>query len=205
MEFFYRVFTTVDKKLWLAEIEDYLEKEEIPLSAIPIVDEADEDNLDAEPIQILLVDAEDREVAILEFDALSDSEMLTEEVAEFRELVGEMLPERNRAWAVEKFAATTGCFAFQMLEDGFEEANWDAVATLAAWLRSETNGFEQSDGGQITNENGAVVLVVPYDEDEEKEEDDWRGCSVATLVDGAWVESELDSVAAFEKFLNGDA
>ncbi|MBQ6829092.1 MAG: hypothetical protein IJO46_13870, partial [Thermoguttaceae bacterium] len=104
MEFFYRVFTTVDKKLWLAEIEDYLEKEEIPLSAIPIVDEADEDNLDAEPIQILFVDAEDREVAILEFDALSDSEMLAEEVAEFRELVGEMLPERNRAWAVEKFA-----------------------------------------------------------------------------------------------------
>ena len=96
--------------------------------------------------------------------------MLAEEVAEFRELVGEMLPERNRAWAVEKFASTTGCFAFQICEDGFEEANWDAVATLAAWLRSETNGFEQSDGGQITNENGAVVLVVPYDAEEEKEE-----------------------------------
>ncbi len=205
MDFFYRVFTTVDKKLWLAEIEDYLEKEEIPLSAIPIVDEADEDNLDAEPIQILFVDDEDREVAILEFDALSDSEMLAEEVAEFRELVGEMLPERNRAWAVEKFASTTGCFAFQICEDGFEEANWDAVATLAAWLRSETNGFEQSDGGQITNENGAVVLVVPYDDEESKEEDDWRDCLVALRVDGAWVESELDSEAAFEKFLNGDA
>lgn len=205
MEFFYRVFTTVEKKPWLAEIEDYLEKEEIPLSAIPIVDEADEDNLDAEPIQILFVDDEDREVAILEYDALSDSEMLTEEVAEFRDLVGEMLPERNRAWAVEKFAATTGCYAFQICEDGFEEANWDAVATLAAWLRAETNGFEQSDGGQITNENGAVVLVVPYDDEESKEEDDWRGCSVALRADGGWAESELDSEAAFEKFLNGDA
>ena len=205
MEFFYRVFTTVEKKPWLAEIEDYLEKEEIPLSAIPIVDEADEDNLDAEPIQILFVDDEDREVAILEYDALSDSEMLTEEVAEFRDLVGEMLPERNRAWAVEKFAATTGCYAFQICEDGFEEANWDAVATLAAWLRAETNGFEQSDGGQITNENGAVVLVVPYDDEESKEEDDWRSCSVALRADGGWAESELDSEAAFEKFLNGDA
>ncbi len=205
MEFFYRVFTTVEKKLRLSEIEEMLEKEEIPLSAIPIVDEADEDDLDAEPVQILFVDAEDREVAILEYDALSDSEMLAEEVAEFRELVGEMLPERNRDWAVEKFASTTGCYAFQILEDGFEEANWDAVAGLAACLRVETNGFEQSDGGQIANENGAVVLVVPYDEDEEKEEDDWRGCSVALRVDGAWVETELDSEAAFEKFLRGDA
>ena len=47
--------------------------------------------------------------------------------------------------------------------------------------------------------------IVAFSKDEEKEEDDWRGCSVATLVDGAWVESELDSEAAFEKFLNGDA
>ncbi len=182
MAFFYRVFTTVEKNIWAKEIEAFLNENDLGVDMVGVVEEEDKDNLDATPVCLIFIDGQDRELAALVYDKREESEILEDELDEFHSLVDEMAPEVNRAWVHEQLDKTVGCFAFEIKEAGLEEAAWSAIATIAEWLRNETNGFEQSDGGQITNENGAVVLTTPddfdeddfeeFDEDDEDDEDD---------------------------------
>ena len=182
MAFFYRVFTTVEKNIWAKEIEAFLNENDLGVDMVGVVEEEEQDNLDATPVCLIFIDGQDRELAALVYDKRGESEILEDELDEFHSLVDEMAPEVNRAWVHEQLDKTVGCFAFEIKEAGLEEAAWNAIATIAEWLRNETNGFEQSDGGQITNENGAVVLTTPddfdddefeeFDEDDEDDEDD---------------------------------
>lgn len=173
MSFFYRVFTTVEKNIWASEIEEFLINEKVGLNLCAVVDEEDADNLDATPIQLLLYDASDREIASLEYERVDNSDILPEEIEEFHGFVDGMLPECNREWVHNKLKSTIGCYCFSVLKPGFELANWECLAILAEWLRKETLGIEQSDGGQITNEEGEVVLLVPDDVDDDYEDDDF--------------------------------
>ena len=171
MAFFYRVFTTVEKNIWAKEIEAFLNENDLGVDMVGVVEEEEQDNLDATPVCLIFIDGQDRELAALVYDKRGESEILEDELDEFHSLVDEMAPEVNRAWVHEQLDKTVGCFAFEIKEAGLEEAAWNAIATIAEWLRNETNGFEQSDGGQITNENGAVVLTTPDDFDEDDEEE----------------------------------
>lgn len=174
MAFFYRVFTTVEKNIWAKEIEAFLNENDLGVDMVGVVEEEEQDNLDATPVCLIFIDGQDRELAALVYDKRGESEILEDELDEFHSLVDEMAPEVNRAWVHEQLDKTVGCFAFEIKEAGLEETAWSAIATIAEWLRNETNGFEQSDGGQITNENGAVVLTTPddFDDDEFEEFDE---------------------------------
>ena len=223
MEFYYRVFTTVEKNLWSDEIDAFLEENGVGLGMISVVEEEQQDDLDAVPISLIFTDDEDREVAMLVYDAIDDSDILPDELDEFQALVDEMRPAANRAWVKERLAKTVGCYAFEIKEAGFEDENWDRLATLAEWLRTECEGIEQSDGGQITNENGAVILAVPDDynfddfEEEDSEEaaedsaeeleDDgpWEDFVVALRVGDAWEEKTVKSEEELDEFLGGNA
>ena len=184
MAFFYRVFTTVEKNIWAKEIEAFLNENDLGVDMVGVVEEEEQDNLDATPVCLIFIDGQDRELAALVYDKRGESEILEDELDEFHSLVDEMAPEVNRAWVHEQLDKTVGCFAFEIKEAGLEEAAWNAIATIAEWLRNETNGFEQSDGGQITNENGAVVLTTPddfdddefeeFDEDDEDDEEEFE-------------------------------
>lgn len=223
MSFFYRVFTTTEKKVWANEIEAFLERENVGLSLCGVVEEENADDLNAEPVEIIFFDPDKNEIASLVYDRLDDSDFLADEIEEFQACVDEMQPERNRAWAHERLAKTKSCYCFTVLEAGFDFANWDRLATLAGWLREETDGIEQSDGGQITNESGDVILVVPddvdFDEDDEDDEvdgdasfasvdEDDRGevdeFAAALRVNGAWVAKNVDSEETLAEFLRGE-
>ena len=128
-----------------------------------------------------------------------------------------MAPEANRAWVKERLAKTVGCYVFELNESAYEDGNWDAIATLAEWIRSQTDGIEQYDGGVITNENGAIVLAGADDDfddvdesvgEEDDEEDDdetmWTGSKVALRAGDAWVEKTIETDADFAKFLDGN-
>ncbi len=200
MSFFYRVFAGNEKKLWLPEIEKFLEEGEIALTALGVCDEEDEDDLDAIPEEIVFVDGEDREVAVLEYNERGDDPetLLNEEIDEFCDIIKTWSPERNRDWVRNTLQKTKAAYVFQVLEAGFDDANWDELATLAAWLGEESDGFQQSDGGQITNENGAIVLL------EDEDASDWVECVVAVREGDAWREKEIGSQEEYAAFLNGE-
>ena len=219
MSFFYRVFTPTEKSIWANEIEAFLEKENVGLTFYGVVEEESVDDLDAAPVELLLFDPDENQIASLVYDSLDDSAFLADEIEEFQDCVDEMLPVCNREWAHEKLAKTKGCYCFTVFDAGFGPANWDRLATLACWLREETNGIEQSDGGQITNESGEVILVVPDDVDVEDdgeggdqtsvdiaadEQDDVDDFVAALRIDGTWVEKNVDSEEAFAEFLRGE-
>lgn len=200
MSFYYRVFAKNEKKLWLPEIEKFLEEGEIALTALGVCDEEDEDDLDAIPEEIVFVDGEDREVAVLEYNERGDDpeSLLNEEIGEFYEFIKTWNPERNRDWVRNALQNTKAAYVFQVLEAGFDDENWEELATLAAWLAEETDGFEQSDGGQITNENGSIVLL------EDEDASDWFEGVVAVREGDAWREKEIRSQEDFAAFLKGE-
>ena len=219
MSFFYRVFTTTERKIWGDEIEAFLEKENVGLGLYGVVEEENADDLNAPPVELLFFDPDENEVASLVYDSLDDSDFLADEIEEFQGCVDEMQPVCNRAWARERLAQTKGCYCFTVFDAGFNVANWDRLATLAGWLREETDGIEQSDGGQITNEAGEVILVVPDDVDlddgeddaDQTDADDFAGESdevdefpAALRVGDAWVSKNVDSEETFAEFLRGE-
>lgn len=217
MTTFYRVFSVSEKRVWNKEIDAFLEENNVGLDALDVVDESEQDDLDAVPVSLVFADESGREVASLVYDAVEDSEILRDEIKEFQSIADEMVPEANRAWVKERLAKTVGCYVFELNESAYEDGNWDAIATLAEWIRSQTDGIEQYDGGVITNENGAIVLAGADDDfddvdesvgEEDDEEDDdetmWTGSKVALRAGDAWVEKTIETDADFVKFLDGN-
>lgn len=173
MAYYYRVFSSVDKNIWGDEIDAFIAEQQLGFKVVGVVDEEDEDNLEAIPTSLVLFDCE-RAVAELYLDKLETSEILADELKEFHVFVDEMLPAVNRAWVHAQLDKTIACYAFDIKKAGFEVANWDKLSILAGWLRDATEGVEQSDSGLITNENGAIVLEVPDDVDYEDDEDEFE-------------------------------
>ncbi len=177
-DFYYRVFTGVDKDIWASEIEARIAETNLGFELAGVVDEEDAENPDARPVELILYDEDENPVASLVYDKLETSDFLADEIAEFTEVADEMAPECNREWVKAKLARTVGCYCFTVHEAGFFNVNWDRMVELASWLREETRGIEQSDGGQISNEEGQIVLIVPDDDgfidddDDDVEEDE---------------------------------
>ena len=53
MSFFYRVFSTLEKKIWASEIENYLLEKQLGLSVCGVVEEDDVDDLYATPVELI--------------------------------------------------------------------------------------------------------------------------------------------------------
>lgn len=222
MSFFYRVFSTLEKKIWASEIENYLLEKQLGLSVCGVVEEDDVDDLYATPVELIFYDSEDREVASLVYDNLQTSEFLAEEVEEFQGYVDEMEPVCNREWIHDRLAKTVGCYCFTVMKAGFEDSNWELLGTLASWLREETGGIEQSDNGQITNEEGSIVLLDPdVDDDEESDfaksadfdsvngiddfddSDEIEEFEAAVRVGNKWLKKLINSEETFNEFMRG--
>ena len=118
MSFFYRVFSTLEKKIWASEIENYLLEKQLGLSVCGVVEEDDVDDLHATPVELIFYDSEDREVASLVYDNLQTSEFLAEEIEEFQGYVDEMEPVCNRGWIHDRLAKTVGCYCFTVMKAG---------------------------------------------------------------------------------------
>ncbi len=172
MDFFYRVFCCVEKNIWAEEFRAFVEKAELGLELLDVVEDEDKsDDLNAVPDKLLLNDEEGRAVACVSYVKKNDEDgVLADEIEEVQMLVEKMEPEINRAWVNEKLKEAVGCYIFQIMDDGQENENWAMLEEIFKWLRQETCGFEQADTGIVANENGAIVLL--YDGEDEEDEDD---------------------------------
>ena len=222
MSFFYRVFSTLEKNIWASEIENFLLEKQLGLSVCGVVEEDDVDDLDATPVELIFYDSEGREVASLAYDDVQTSDFLAEEIEEFQGYVDEMEPVCNRAWVRDHLAKSVGCYCFTVMKAGFEDPNWELLGTLASWLREETGGIEQSDNGQITNEEGSIVLLVPDVDDEEEPEfaesaeldsedelddyddnNEFEEFEAAVRSGNKWLKKLINSEETFNEFLRG--
>lgn len=200
VDFFYRVFGRKSIKLTLNELQALLEENEIPLMALEVVSEENADNLEEDLAQILLCDPEGNDVALLEFDEITTSDVLPDEIDEFRAMVNDYKPEVNREWLVKFFDQVTCCYVFFMSDSAFDPDNWEALAQLTDLLRNAVDGIEQSDSGPITNENGDIALDIA--DNEMEEENNWFPCHVALRENEQWNSFEVQSVQEYEEFLN---
>ncbi|MDO5565656.1 MAG: hypothetical protein Q4G59_03290 [Planctomycetia bacterium] len=203
-EFWYRVFGRKSVKLTIDELQTLLEENDIPLMAVEVVDEENADNLEEDSSDIMLCDPNGDGVALLEFDDMETSDVLPEELDEFRSMINDLKPEMNRRWLLKFFDQVTCCYVFFMTDYAFDPDNWEALAQLTDLLRTAVDGIEQSDSGPITNEDGDIALDMPKSDDEEDEDDaeDDFPCRVALRENEQWNSFEVNSVQEYEEFLN---
>lgn len=202
LDFYYRVLTLKDVKISAEEIEKFIEDAKLNLTVFGVVEEEDAEELDAEPVEIILVDQNDRQVASLTYESTEDSDILLEELDEFQDFADDMEPKCNRPWVKETLKKVAGCYCFNVFTPGFDDQNWDALATIAGWLREQCDGFEQCDSGQITNLQGQVILIVPDDEDDPDDPMTFEG---ALFLGGKWLTVDVDSQRKLDDFLKGIA
>ena len=200
-EFIYRVFGRETKKISYGELQAFLEGNNIPLKAIEIVDEEDEDDHEADYEQLLLCDPEGNEVAMFVWDDLKTSDVLAEELDDFREMLDELKPAVNRPWLKKFFDEVTCCYALFITDNGFEAKNWEALAQLTNMLRLDIDGIEQSDSGPITNEDGSIILDFEL-EDEERDDTAWLPVTVALWEKDGWTTFAANEIDEYEDFLN---
>ena len=68
MDFFYRVFCCVEKNIWAEEFRAFVEKAELGLELLDVVEDEDKsDDLNAVPDKLLLNDEEGRAVACVSY------------------------------------------------------------------------------------------------------------------------------------------
>lgn len=198
--FYYRIFGTNPVKITFDELQECLDDREIPLMAIEMVSEEDADDPNATFEEILLCDLKGNEVATLVWDDIKTSDILGQELDEFREMISDYKPEVNRSWLLDFFDSVTCCYAFALSESAFETENWEALAELTDVLRLLVEGIEQSDSGPVTNETGDIVLDIVDSEGEKDAE--YFPCRVALREDGEWNTFEVQTAEEYEQFLN---
>ncbi|MDO5580331.1 MAG: hypothetical protein Q4G69_04305, partial [Planctomycetia bacterium] len=166
-----------------------------------------DEDFDGSEESFILYDSEKNPVAVLERNTLENSDLLELELAEFQKVVSNMLPKINRKWTSDFLKTVQVCFAFEIKKSGLKEENWEHLALIADMLRNESDGIEQSDGGQFTNESGDIILAVPESEEDAGDDqfvEDWCSCSAALRKNSDWEVFKIDNKESFHRFLNGD-
>lgn len=211
MGFYYRIFGKKMIQLDKNELDDFLKVNQIPFTVEKVIledEDGDEDEESWSEDSFLLFDSQKNPVAVLERDTLENSDLLQLELGEFQDMIPMMLPEVNREWVSDYLKNVQICFALEIKKAGLNEDNWEYLALIADMLRAETDGIEQSDGGQITNEFGDIILVVPESCDDDAAsdqfEEDWCSCFVALHNQSDWNTFKINNKECFHHFLNGD-
>lgn len=201
-DFYYRIFGRKLLPLWEDEIREFLQANDIPLEVLGIVEEEDAENLDAVAQELLFVDQQGNEIALMVCDTIEDSEILPAEIAEFRQLLHEYSPVVNRNWVDRFLGEVKVCYALLLNIENIGDDNWQSVAAVCDMLRYEVDGIEQSDGGMITNEEGNIVLVIPDEPDSPAGEDSWYPNQVALWNGKDWDIKEVSTESEAEAFLS---
>lgn len=201
-DFYYRVFGKKNTDIWENEIREFLEENGIPLEVMGVIDEDDENDLEVTAPTLFFLDDDENILATLVKDTLDSSDMLQKEIQEFTEnILGEFYPVAHRGWVADAFKEVKVCFAFSLNTDLIEEGdNWESIASLCNMLREESEGFEQSDGGMITNELGDVILIIP-DEPDQDETDTWYPIVAAVREGNEWNRIEIETADQANAFV----
>lgn len=149
--------------------------------------------------QILLVNSDSREVAVVERNTTVESGSLGhEELGEFIDEVATLGPASNAKWLSDYLYTIKVIYAFKILGPT-TDSDWEVIGSLKARLWNVVGGILQADGEGFSNEDGYHIV---WQFSESASGPWWMGL----LDQGNWVhfQMELSNHAHRDQFLAGN-
>jgi hypothetical protein len=148
---------------------------------------------------IQIVNDKGQELTQIERNPVIDGELGKEELDEFKKLILDYKPISAVNWLTNYFGNVKVIYAFQILNAGFEDNNFDIINALKTKIWNKTEGILQADNEGFTNDDGYHILWQFPD----NVTGDW---SCATInQSGQWQNfiMDLGDTTQREEFQNG--
>ena len=138
---------------------------------------------DAEWDQLLLSHLGGSEIAVVERN--SEGDLLSGEIEEFLEEIGDYQPLSSVGWLRQYLPAVRTIYAFQILSGVESESGWETLGTLKSSLWRHASGIIQADGEGFTNDAGYHIL---WQFSDSAAGEWWMG----VLELGRWIHFKMD-------------
>lgn len=153
MGYYIRVLGTVDPDIHIDELIGALTK--ITLTAKFEVDSNEEPG---KWTVVNILNHDYKPLAQLERNPVVDGELGQDELDEFREIIQDYKPTSAVKWLTNYFDKVKVIYAFQMLNESFEDSNFKIISCIKEEIWNKTNGILQADYEGFSNEDGYHIL-----------------------------------------------
>lgn len=107
---------------------------------------------------VAIADSNGNDLMQIERNPVLVGELGHEELEEFREIIKEYKPASAAAWLNNYFNDVKVIYAFQLLNNAFDDAHYPIVAAVRLAIWKKTGGILQADNEGFTNEDGYHIL-----------------------------------------------
>lgn len=179
MGYYIRLLGTKDPNIHLDELLQALEKKALS-AKLSIPENETPDNW-----SILEVANENGDILTqIGRNPIIEGELGKEELEEFRKEIQECKPTTAVQWLTKYFDNIQVIYAFQLLDNAFEDNNFSIISTIKEKMWNNTGGIFQADGEGFSNEDGYHIL--------------WQ---FSDTVTGDWHCAVLNNKGKWERFL----
>lgn len=133
---------------------------------------------------LYISNADGKALAKLERNAVIEGELGQEELDEFKEDIQYYKPTSAVKWLTNYLDKVKVIYAFQMLNEAFEDGNFEVVSNIKAKIWNKTKGILQADNEGFSNEDGYHIL--------------WQ---FSDNVSGDWSCAVLNSFGGWDTFI----
>lgn len=195
MGYYIRVLGSVDPDIHIEELIGALT--EIGLTAKL---ELDSNEGPGKWTVVNILNQDDKAIAQLERNPVVDGELGQEELDEFREIIQDYKPTSAVKWLTNYFNKVKVIYAFQMLNEAFEDSNFEIISCIKERIWNRTNGILQADNEGFSNNEGYHILWQ-FPDDVKGE---WS-CAVINEL-GYWNRFVMDlgDITQRQEFQNGN-
>ncbi|SHG57044.1 hypothetical protein SAMN04488109_0877 [Chryseolinea serpens] len=193
MPHYIRVLGETNPAIPVTKLRDYLREQN--LKATLEVDDGDEEDWTT----LLVKDAKDRDIILIEKNIVLEGELGEEEIEEFQEEVLDYKPTSAATWLTEYLNEVKVIYAFQILNSVDNEENWSIVGELKSMIWQSTKGIIQADHEGFSNREGYHILWQFRDD----VSGEWS--MAVNDIHGHWTKfiMDLGDPAQREEFWNG--
>lgn len=135
--------------------------------------------------QIVLAHKNGPEIADIERNSTSSTELVSEEIEEFLEEIADCRPPSAADWLREYLRTVKTIFAFQLLSGTDVKNGWDILGEVEGSILTQVDGIIQADREGFSDEDGYHIL---WQFSDSVKGPWWMGI----LQDGEWIHFQMD-------------
>jgi hypothetical protein len=135
--------------------------------------------------QISLTHTDGPEIAEIEPNSASSSDLVSEEIEEFLEEIVDCKPASAAAWLAEYLPTVKTIYAFQLLSGTDEQNGWEILGKVKDLIFTQVGGIIQADREGFSDEKGYHILWQFSNSVK-------RPWWMSVLKDGQWVRFQMD-------------
>jgi hypothetical protein len=136
-------------------------------------------------IQVILSHEDGPEIADIERNCASSTDLVFREIEEFLEEIVDCRPATAAAWLAEYLPTVKTIYAFQLLSGTDVKDGWEILGTVKDSIHTQVGGIFQADGEGFSDEDGYHIL---WQFSNSVKGPWWMG----VLKDDEWVHFQMD-------------